>query len=112
MKYDFVAANLGQHDLGALLLSHAERLRTFEILWNHRFAGIKQDSEGVRICAVTPMGEKFFEGEYLVGCDGAGSSVRRSLCIPFEGFTWQVIGTYCNLISGFPLCGYKCHLSL
>jgi len=40
MKYDFVATNLGQHELGKLLLEHAEELETFEISWNHRFAGV------------------------------------------------------------------------
>jgi 2-polyprenyl-6-methoxyphenol hydroxylase-like FAD-dependent oxidoreductase len=91
MKYDFVATNLGQHDLGKLLLEHAEKLETFEISWNHRFAGVQQDANGTKVCAVTPTGERFFQADYVVGCDGAGSSVRRALCIPFDGLTWQVL---------------------
>jgi 2-polyprenyl-6-methoxyphenol hydroxylase-like FAD-dependent oxidoreductase len=90
MKYDFVATNLGQHDLAAIMLSHAEKLDTFELCWNHRFAGVKQDGRVTTVCTVTPQGEKFFEADYVIGCDGAGSAVRRALCIPFEGHTWQV----------------------
>jgi 2-polyprenyl-6-methoxyphenol hydroxylase-like FAD-dependent oxidoreductase len=90
LNYDFAAANLGQDDLAALILSHAEKLENFEILWSHRFAGVQQDEHGVTVCAVTPKGEKFLKADYVVGCDGAGSAVRRALCIPFEGFTWDV----------------------
>jgi hypothetical protein len=53
MKYDFVAANLGQHHLGALLLSHAESLPTFEILWNRRF------SSGPSQCSYSARGPFF-----------------------------------------------------
>jgi 2-polyprenyl-6-methoxyphenol hydroxylase-like FAD-dependent oxidoreductase len=90
LRYNFVATNLGQDELAALILSHAEKLDTFDIRWSHRFAGLKQDENGVTVCAVTPKGEKFFHADYVIACDGAGSAVRRSLCIPFEGITWDV----------------------
>jgi 2-polyprenyl-6-methoxyphenol hydroxylase-like FAD-dependent oxidoreductase len=90
LKYDFAAANLGQDDFAALLLSHAEKLENFEMRWNHRFAGVKQDESGATVCAVMPAGEVFFQADYVIACDGGASAVRRSLCIPFEGFTWDV----------------------
>ena len=52
--------------------------------------GLKQDDKGATVCVVTPMGEKFFTADYVMACDGGGSAVRRSLCIPFEGHTWTV----------------------
>jgi 2-polyprenyl-6-methoxyphenol hydroxylase-like FAD-dependent oxidoreductase len=90
LKYDFVAVNLGQDDLAAIMLKHARKYDTFEVKWSHRFAGVKQDETGVIVCAVTAQGEKFFKADWLIGCDGAGSAVRRALCIPFEGHTWTV----------------------
>jgi 3-(3-hydroxy-phenyl)propionate hydroxylase len=92
LKYDFVAVNLGQDDLAAIMLKHARKYDTFEVKWSHRFAGVKQDETGVIVCAVTAQGEKFFKADWLIGCDGAGSAVRRALCIPFEGHTWTVAG--------------------
>ena len=77
LRYNFVATNLGQDELAALILSHAEKLDTFDIRWSHRFAGVKQDENGVTVCAVTPKGEKFFHADYVIACDGAGSAVRR-----------------------------------
>jgi 2-polyprenyl-6-methoxyphenol hydroxylase-like FAD-dependent oxidoreductase len=90
LKYEFAAANLGQDDLAALILAHAKTLPSFRILWSHRFAGVKQDGKEVTVCAATPRGEKFFTADYVIGCDGASLAVRRALCIPFEGFTWDV----------------------
>ena len=92
LRFDFAAANLGQDDLAKLILEHASKLPNFEIMWGHRYVGCKQtEKEGkVTVCAVTNKGEKFLSAEYVVGCDGATSQVRRSLCIPFEGFTWDV----------------------
>jgi 2-polyprenyl-6-methoxyphenol hydroxylase-like FAD-dependent oxidoreductase len=90
LKYDFMATNMGQDDLAQIILEHAQKLESFEIKWSHRFVGLKQDETGATVCTVTPMGEKFFTADYVIGCDGGGSAVRRSLCIPFEGHTWTV----------------------
>ncbi|KAG8627709.1 hypothetical protein KVT40_003582 [Elsinoe batatas] len=91
VKYDFAGIHLGQHSLAEILLRHCEKYTNFKVLWGHRFAGAQQDDTAgtVTVTAVGPIGERFFTGDYLVGADGAGSAVRRSLCIPFEGFTWQ-----------------------
>jgi 2-polyprenyl-6-methoxyphenol hydroxylase-like FAD-dependent oxidoreductase len=111
LRYNFVATNLGQDELAALILSHAEKLDTFDIRWSHRFAGLKQDENGVTVCAVTPKGEKFFHADYVIACDGAGSSVRRSLCIPFEGITWDVLNlSLALLITGLPICCNQCQV--
>jgi len=43
-----------------------------------------------------------FEADYVLGTDGANSSVRRMMCIPFEGFTfqeWKMIG--CDVLYDF-----------
>ncbi|KAH8648251.1 hypothetical protein BGZ61DRAFT_277811, partial [Ilyonectria robusta] len=91
VKYDFTGIHLGQQAVGELILKHCEAQKSFRVLWQHRFAGLKQqdDMKPIEVVAASPMGEKFFTCDYLVGADGAGSSVRRSLCIPFEGFTWN-----------------------
>ncbi|TKX21882.1 FAD-binding domain-containing protein 33 [Elsinoe australis] len=91
VKFDFAGIHLGQHALATILLSHCQRYSNFKILWGHRFVGVQQsdENEPVTVTAVGQLGEKFFTCDHLVGADGAGSAVRRALCIPFEGFTWQ-----------------------
>ncbi|EXJ93193.1 hypothetical protein A1O3_01750 [Capronia epimyces CBS 606.96] len=47
-----------------------------------------ESGAGVSVICVGAQGERHFRCDYLVGADGAASAVRRSLCIPFDGFTW------------------------
>lgn len=91
VKYDFAGIHLGQHAVAKIILKHCQRQPSFRILWKHRYGGAKQSGpdQPIEVVATGPVGEKFFTCDYLIGCDGAGSAVRRSLCIPFEGFTWH-----------------------
>lgn len=90
VKYNFAGIHLGQHTLAEIILSHVEKHSSARIRWSHRFVGANQADDGkVTVTCVGPVGEKFFTCQYLVAADGAGSAVRRALCIPFEGFTWQ-----------------------
>lgn len=91
VKYDFAGIHLGQHSFSKIILEHCQKQPSFNILWKHRYAGAKQTTpdQPIEVVATGPVGEKFFSCDYLIGCDGAGSAVRRSLCVPFEGFTWN-----------------------
>ena|ERR1700737_985697 len=79
---------LGQHDFAGIILDHIAKYPNIKILFSHRFAGVRQTAHQVNALLMTPEGEKFITADYLAGCDGAGSTVRHCLCIPFEGFTW------------------------
>ena len=46
---------------------------------------LAQDETGVRCRLSTDTGEQLAAARYVVGCDGAGSTVRRLLGIPFVG---------------------------
>lgn len=91
VKYNFAGVHLGQYAVAKIILEHCERQKSFRVKWSHRFVGVTQPgaSKPVEVAAVGPVGEKFFTCDYLIGADGAGSAVRRSQCIPFEGFTWN-----------------------
>lgn len=60
-------------------------------LWfGHVLEGVGQDERGVTVQVRGPDGRRFeVEGEYLVGCDGAGSTVRQTLGIPLEGSSFS-----------------------
>jgi 2-polyprenyl-6-methoxyphenol hydroxylase-like FAD-dependent oxidoreductase len=79
---------LGQHKLAEIIMEHIAKLPNVKVIFSYRFAGVREKGSKVTAVFVTPQGEEFLTADYLVGCDGAGSTVRRSLCIPFEGFTW------------------------
>jgi len=65
-----------------------EQLRghpNFELQFSSPVTGAQQDESGV---AVTLAGNARRMGRYLIGADGASSTVRRALGVEFEGFTW------------------------
>jgi 2-polyprenyl-6-methoxyphenol hydroxylase-like FAD-dependent oxidoreductase len=65
-------------------------LRRFggEIFWGHQVTGVRQDPEGVDLTVGSPRGEERLRARYVVGCDGAHSSVRGAVGVPFEGATY------------------------
>jgi 2-polyprenyl-6-methoxyphenol hydroxylase-like FAD-dependent oxidoreductase len=50
---------------------------------------IRRVSDGVEVTVRTPSGVETLVGDYVIGADGAGSTVRKSIGMPFEGFTYE-----------------------
>ena len=68
-----------------------DRLRgdpKFELRFNSRVVGARQTESEVLVEIENGSGVQTSAGAWLIGADGARSEVRRSLGIPFEGFTW------------------------
>jgi 3-(3-hydroxy-phenyl)propionate hydroxylase len=61
----------------------------FSIHFGSRVESATQDASGVTVELAGASGStERRRARWLIGADGAGSRVRRSLGIPFEGFTW------------------------
>ncbi len=61
-----------------------------EVSWQTELESFSQDSAGVRATLRTAAGEvQTVAAQYLVGCDGAKSDVRRWLGLTFEGSTFE-----------------------
>ena len=69
-----------------LALMGIERLRAMgaTVRTSTRVTGLIQDERGVTV--ETEQGP--VSADYVIGCDGGRSTVRKSLGIEFEGFTW------------------------
>jgi len=94
--------------LGALLLEHVERHDNLTVRWD---ANVVDVVNGEGKCWAVVKGkdgvEERVEGDYLVGCDGANSQVRRTLFgNEFPGKTWdaQIVAT--NVYYPFEKFGY------
>ncbi len=59
-----------------------------EVKFGHRVVSTTQDADGVTIEVDTAEGMKTIKTEWLIGCDGGRSQVRKSQDIKLEGFTW------------------------
>jgi 2-polyprenyl-6-methoxyphenol hydroxylase-like FAD-dependent oxidoreductase len=81
---------LGQHKLADIIRKHAKECSKFSLRYSTRFVDLQEDGGYVNVEASSPDGNKsFFSARFVVGCDGASSSVRKALKIPFEGSTWE-----------------------
>ncbi|MFD0359414.1 FAD-dependent monooxygenase [Streptomyces sp. NPDC127110] len=56
-----------------------------QVLREHRLTGLRQDAEGVTVTVTAPDGDRTLRGRYLVACDGAHSSVRKTIGAAFPG---------------------------
>ena len=90
-------ACLPLNKLGQIFVEHLEKCPSAKILWSHEVIAIDQDENEARVTCKTPDGEKTFSADYIIGCDGANSKVRRALFGDWEfpGKTWdeQIVAT-------------------
>jgi 2-polyprenyl-6-methoxyphenol hydroxylase-like FAD-dependent oxidoreductase len=83
--------------LGKALLEHCERNKSVDIRWNARVSSVGSNEKGAWAVVQEKDGsETRYTADYLCGCDGANSQVRRSLLgSKFPGKTWdaQIVAT-------------------
>jgi 3-(3-hydroxy-phenyl)propionate hydroxylase len=77
-----------QSKLTRILLSGLRGHPNFDLQLNSRVTGLRQDGDGVDVTLDCGGRSETRRGRYLIGADGASSTVRRSLGVEFEGFTW------------------------
>ncbi|MAM59165.1 MAG: monooxygenase [Salinicola sp.] len=72
------------HGLAKKLESEARA----EVLFNHRLVHFMQDANGVTAELEGPNEIIEVKADYIIGADGASSTVRKWLGVDFEGFTY------------------------
>ena len=99
---------LGQHLLAEVILQHLKGYKNVEILFNHTLTGVSQTAEEVVVTSINAVTSetKIFRGQYLCGCDGGKSSVRKLTGTSFNGFTWPVQLMSTNVV-GYPFAEYN-----
>jgi 2-polyprenyl-6-methoxyphenol hydroxylase-like FAD-dependent oxidoreductase len=55
------------------------------VLREHTVTGLTQDDDSVRVHVHGPGGDRTLDAAFVVGCDGAGSTVRKAAGIEFPG---------------------------
>jgi len=65
--------------LGKILYAHLQRYPTAKVKWGHRVVDIGQDEDKAWVHVETASGRQKVEADYIIGCDGANSQIRRSL---------------------------------
>lgn len=83
--------------LGRLMLRNIVAEPMAEVKWSHKVVTIDQDEKEARVHVEGPNGKETYAGDYVVGCDGANSQIRRSLFgdleFPGETLQYQIVAT-------------------
>ncbi len=99
--------HLGQHRLADIAM---RRLKTFSnatIRFGTRLQGLRQDAEGVTLSVVTMRETADLRARWVIGADGAASTVRRLLGLSFDGMTWAERFVATNVYYDFEKHGYS-----
>jgi 2-polyprenyl-6-methoxyphenol hydroxylase-like FAD-dependent oxidoreductase len=98
--------HLGQHRLAEIALRRLAHHPQARVRFNTRLTGLTQDSEGVTLRVMTPDGPEEMRTKWVIGADGAGSTVRHQLALDFEGMTWPERFVATNVFFDFEHHGY------
>lgn len=97
----------GQEALGAIameaLLTHPDT----SVRYSSKVKSLTQGAEHATVTADTPEGEVTLRARYVIGCDGATSTVRKLLGLEFEGHTWPERFIATNVHYDFTRHGWK-----
>lgn len=80
--------HLGQNELVKLALVELAAYPHAQVCWNTEVTEIAQNDRGVTVQTMTDGGEDEFSADWVIGADGARSTVRDQIGVAFEGFTW------------------------
>lgn len=105
IDYDY-QLHVGQHEVARVAMEHAQKLGA-RVLFNHRLTAIEDGADGVTVTAQTPDGDETFSAKWLVGADGARSTVRGLAGIEFAGHTWPERFVATNVKFDFSKLGYQ-----
>src|SRR5260221_1550633 len=73
-----------QHKLANMAIAAMGQMSNAKVLLNHSLVGLSQNESQVKI--ETDKG--LSTADYVIGCDGGRSTVRKQLDIEFEGYSW------------------------
>jgi 2-polyprenyl-6-methoxyphenol hydroxylase-like FAD-dependent oxidoreductase len=98
--------HLGQHRLAEIALRRLTGFSHATARFNTRLTHLTQDAHGVTLQVATPDGPEQLRAKWVIGADGAGSTVRRQLSLDFDGMTWPERFVATNVYFDFEQYGY------
>lgn len=77
-----------QHKLVRLSLRRLEAMPEVDVRLGCRFVSAVQDADAVTVTVEQDGVPDTLSADWVVGCDGGRSAVRKHLGVEFEGYTW------------------------
>ncbi len=98
--------HMGQGTLSQVILHELQNWPAAKICWNAQLTSFSQDDDGITADISTPSGPLSARAAWLIGADGARSTIREKAGIAFEGFTWPDRYVATNVTFDFHSKGY------
>ena len=98
--------HLGQHRLADIAMRRLQTFSNATLRFGTRLQALHQDADGVTLSAATELSTEQLRASWVIGADGAGSTVRRLLGLSFDGTTWPERFVATNLYYDFERHGY------
>jgi 2-polyprenyl-6-methoxyphenol hydroxylase-like FAD-dependent oxidoreductase len=102
----FAPVVCGQHKVAEVILKHLAKYPHAKVLFNHKVVGIENEKSSATAICETPKGEVKISGKWLVGTDGARSTVRKLIGCTFDGFTYDKMVVATNVYYPFRENGF------
>jgi 3-(3-hydroxy-phenyl)propionate hydroxylase len=77
-----------QHKLSEIGLRRLAAMPNAEVRLATSVIDVSQDARGTRVAAKGATGPEQHSFDYVIGCDGGRSTVRKCLGVEFAGYTW------------------------
>ena len=98
--------HLSQDRLADIALHQLRTMSNASVRFGARLEKLQQDAEGVTLSVATAGETQELRARWVIGADGAGSTVRRLLDLSFDGMTWQERFVATNVYCDFERHGY------
>lgn len=98
--------HMGQDELADIARRMLVALPNGEVRFGTTMTTLAQDEDGVQLRVEGPEGIEFLRASWVVGADGAGSTVRKTLGLSFDGMTWPERFVATNVFHDFASGGY------
>ncbi len=90
-----------QFKLTRLIEGRLKALPNARVDFSTRALSFAEDAEGVTLHAETPMTIHAYRARYVIGADGASSTIRKWLGVEFDGFTYPE--SFLTLSTDYPI---------
>lgn len=77
-----------QYKLTASIAAEYANAQDFDVRFSHTVTGLTETADGIEVEVSSPSGIERLRADYVIGCDGGRSTVRKLAEIDFEGFTY------------------------
>jgi 3-(3-hydroxy-phenyl)propionate hydroxylase len=109
LRFPFVL-QYEQYKMTATVSTAYANRSDFDVRFSHRLTALAQDADGVTVEVEGPGGDiERLRADYVIGCDGGRSTVRKLSDIEFEGFTYPE--KFIKIATHFDFAGANANLA-